>query len=293
MSSPALSNDEHARGRPKWLHLGLCLATWCGLALSSYSLYLHFAEPLRVYPHIPETATDWLVAALSLALFCPLAYWTRRKAWWLVLPVAALAGYLVLYLPASKRDRYRVYVESCGNHSGWWGAMGIADLVNAEFERDPLACLPNGTTIDKLISAMIEGGHLPHYTELPIEEEEGQRWTWYCPGRDRSTEPATGYVYVGGGLPIKRAMEKEALIALDAAGCHPPPEDHEHAFVCTQVPTARRCRNTAQMLHLIENALRQAETGEVPYSKEAVLLLKRELDARKRLLKRGTPVRAW
>jgi hypothetical protein len=159
--------------------------------------------------------------------------------------------------------------------------------MDSEVARDPQARFPDGTTIDKLISAVIKAGHLDPYTRLPLEEEEGQRGAWYCPGRARSTEPGTGYVYVGGGLSIKLATEKEALIALDAAGCHPPPEDHEHAFVADPPGIFRRCCDGARIQSLIERALAQAAAGEVPYSPEAVRLLQREIQARRALLKRG------
>jgi len=266
------------------------LAAWVGLFLSSYGLFLLCTEPLAIYAHVPRSAIQWLIAA-ALVAPCYLAAAWATKRWWPLLWVAAIVGFVVFLLPASRRERVQFAWASCANHSGQW-FLPLERYIEGELGRDPQSLFPASTKIDALMTAIIKAGHLSPYAPggHSPEQEEGERWSWYCPGRGRSTQPDTGYVYVAGGLPMKRVMEKGALIALCAAGCHPWPNDHEHAFVGDSL--TRHCCTGPEMLRLIERALQQAESGEVPYSPEAVLLLERELAARRELPKqtgRGHP----
>ncbi len=119
-----------------------------------------------------------------------------------------------------------------------------------------------------------------------IGGEQWERDAISCPGRRRAGS-ATGYVFVGGGLPMRLAEEKNALLAFCAAECHPPPLDIQHAFFAPG--TRERCA-TARMIEFISEALRQARTGEVPYSAEAIELLQSEKRKREARVKPASSV---
>jgi hypothetical protein len=69
-------------------------------------------------------------------------------------------------------------------------------------------------------------------------------------------------------------------VAFCAVESHPPPYDQQQAFLGGW---GRKTCRTHEMIDLLERALAQAESGDVPYAKDAVSLLRQELKKRQEL----------
>lgn len=157
--------------------------------------------------------------------------------------------------------------SSCANHSGQW-RFPLGDYIDKAIKRNSETAFPITSEFDNILTLLGQNGHSYLATDA-----EGQRDNLYCPGRQDSRQ-ITGYVFIGSGLPVKTVYGKDALIVFCAAGCHPLPYDHAHAFTGMR---ERDCVNHAKMLDLLARALQQAETGDVPYAHEAVAVLKNEI----------------
>lgn len=186
----------------------------------------------------------------------------RNKYLWLT---------LLAYLPAFSLCRMAVLdsrqkdaIASCANHSHtWWHPI----------EYDASNPLPASTDFTDLIN---------------VFAEERDDWSSaYCPGY-KWTGTKTGVTYVGGGIQLNRIKPQSVLIAFCNAGSHLPPRDTQRLLFW--VPSSdgngnfiRESCDTKQAIELINRALKQAETGEVPYSPEANALLRSALKARQRI----------
>lgn len=209
----------------------------------------------------------WIVAAwiVSPFLFFQIIAWFARRwrlAWFL----------LLLYLPAfvvARRtiidSRYKNSVVSCANHSGIYWSF---------YNHDSSQRLPDSTEFQDLLTAFW-----------------GTQWKLYgarCPGY-RLAGSKTGVIYVGGGLHLDSLREHQVLVAFCSSLSHPPPYDHQHCSTWKwssdndKYPGVfgRECTDTTGMVQKIEFALKQAASGQVPYSSAAQDLLRSELAARK------------
>jgi hypothetical protein len=148
---------------------------------------------------------------------------------------------------------------SCINHA----MMGQAGLRNRQYGGgDKSARLPKSTEYDDFLAWT---GTL----------EDGYRDGLVCPAR-KDGGPATGYVFVGGGLPLRGPPRM--LVAFCADENHAPEPDFQTAMTLDECRTWPR----AEVAELIERALAAAADGSMPYSPEAVALLKSELAKRRR-----------
>jgi len=153
-------------------------------------------------------------------------------------------------------------VESCGNHSRFWMASGYKATVP----------LPDSTEFDDFLAAtLLEGMRL-------------DRRHFYCPAA-KWTGTKTGVVFVGGGLDLSSLTHEEVLIAFCSWRSHPPPHDHQHYLEWSASGSHfyRGCAMTGKMIQRIEGAITQGLAGEVPYTPEAMQMLRYELAQRKKL----------
>jgi hypothetical protein len=85
-----------------------------------------------------------------------------------------------------------------------------------------------------------------------------------------------GFLYVAGGVPVKTIVEKQALIFFCPAECHRGKRQHAHAMRGGEICV----RDNEEMMQVLSYALHQGETGEVPYSPEAIALLREQVRLR-------------
>lgn len=246
------------------------LAIWWGLFLVSYGIFLvrtpaHRQEVVRAVTQLSSGYVESRVLLIPLALVT-FAFWAAcrlvRISLLAIVPLGMMALILFILGPQLEWTRQERDTLRCRIAIGHWDeALGL------RLREDK--ALPQGASAAALFEDLARLlGH-------PAEETSPD---WLCPGRAVSTEPETGYIYVGGGLPTKVAVEAKALLLFCAAGSHPR-EHAQHAILAGPWPEVREC-SPAEIVRLIEQALEQARSGTLPYSEEAVALLKKELEAR-------------
>jgi len=191
-----------------------------------------------------------------------------RRVWtWLLL--ALLVAGIIICRSQMIRIRLQNCTASCANHSGvWW----------QYFDHDASQALPDSTDFYDFLSML-------HGDRLHLGAAR-------CPGYRRAGN-RTGVVFVGGGLHLDSLRDHEVLIAFCSWQSHPPPYDHQHCLLWhwgqvndrSQGMFDRECTDTADMTKRIQKALAQASAGDVPYSPDAVEILKHELAKRQELAK--------
>jgi hypothetical protein len=247
------------------------LAIWWGLFLVSYGVFLvrtpaHRQEVVRAVTQLSSGYVESRVLLVPLALVT-FAFWAAcrlvRISLLAIVPLGMMALILGVLGPQLEWTRQESDTLRCRIAIGHWDeALGLRLRQD-----EPL---PPG------VSAAALFADLARLLGHPAGETGA---AWLCPGRAVSTEPETGYVYVGGGLATEKAVEAKALLLFCAAGSHPD-EHAQHAILAGAWPEVRGC-SPAEIARLIEQALEQAKSGALPYAEEAVALLKRELDARR------------
>jgi hypothetical protein len=211
---------------------------------------LHFLTPPRVY------SNDYrlIAPALMLAGLALLAALRPRDMAYCMFP---MIGILAFALPLVRDGRMSDRAVSCANHFGQWSKL-LGDRI---YKARVGESLPSTMEFDEVLAQLWP---------------DRDRRSFYCPGRVSSSE-RTGYVYVGSGLPVDVARRERALVAFCAAGCHPPPWDHEHALI----GDSRECLSGPALANEIRRALELARSGRIPYGPDAVAALERELEARR------------
>ena len=257
----------------------LALAAGFGLFVGTHAVLAGITESYRVYGNdiLPSLGTLWggirhfeacllgmfYLPAILLVLSLLTGFFLVFKPRWAPVPLGVLVVCFLVSIPIVNRSRLVDCMMSCMNHSNFV-AMDLLTYTSEACKTDPDSRFPATTEMDDIFT---------EWAKLGITGgEPWERRAISCPGRTRAGS-ATGYVFVGGGLPMRLAEEKGALIAFCAAECHPPPFDIQHAFFASR--TRERC-GTARMIEFISEALRQARTGEVPYSAEPTALLRSE-----------------
>ena len=259
------------------------IAAGVGLFVGTHALLAGITESYRVFGNdiLPSLGTLWggirhfetyflwmfCLPAILLVLSLLTGLFVVFKPRWALVPFGALVVCFLVSIPVVKRSRLYDCVMSCCNHANFV-AQDVAVYMMELEKQDPSAKFPVTTEMGDIFAELVKLGWIG-----------GEPWeinAISCPGRTRAGS-ATGYVFVGGGLPVRLAEEKHALLAFCAAECHPPPFDIQHAFFASG--TRERCA-TARMIEFISEALRQARTGEVPYSAEAIALLRSEKQKR-------------
>lgn len=97
-----------------------------------------------------------------------------------------------------------------------------------------------------------------------------------CPESYRANG-GIGYVFVADGLSTKQVVEHDALVFFCPAASHQGARD-AHALQGTL--NLQCLRNDAERIAVLERALQQAKSGEVPYSPGAIARIKEDLAAR-------------
>lgn len=239
----------------------ICTAIVAALHLSTRSYAVYSND----FPILQQAAVILPVFALCLFI---VTFGLRRLSTW-VLVLVLITG---LFFCRFSMIKIRLIncTSSCANHSGVWWKNNAYDATKA---------LPNSTEFMDLLTAFWGDSLHPG----------GAR----CPGYRRAGTK-TGVIFIGGGLYLDSLREEEVLIAFCSWRSHPPPYDHQHCLVWHwgevnnkhQGIFDRECANTGDMIQRIGKALAQAESGKVPYSPDATLILKDELAQRKELAKR-------
>ena len=234
------------------LFAGVVLVSAC------FSTLLYAAtEPWRVYGNdyrpffwtLPVFLTTAAIAIVGL----------RWPGIWPL--VVLLVPFFVVLRQQIINQRLQDSVTSCGNHSSFWGSHFF----------DGNSPLPSSTEFAEFLVAL--------HKDERVDPLQGRR----CPGYKR-VGTKTGVVFVGGGLHLASFPAEEVLLAFCSWKCHSIPYDHQHCLVWEGGSLRRQCSETRDMIGRIEKALRQAEQGIVPYSKEACALLTHELQRRKALV---------
>jgi hypothetical protein len=251
------------------------------IAIAFYLMLYLSTERWRVYgndilPHFDwwslQDLHTWLMLALWLfpvaAITLGVVILAKRAGHWrwvalvLVLPALFFSRGVVI------RSRLKNCIASCANHSSFWGSW--------DFKGDTV--LTNSVEFDDFLIQM----HGP-------EKDSASR---YCPGWRRAGTK-TGVVFIGGGLDLGAMRTADVLIAFCSRKCHPAPYDHQHCLVWQwgnvndeyRGMFHRECTETADMIARLRTALQQSESGTVPYSKEAVGILRYELSSREAIQK--------
>ncbi|NQT86526.1 hypothetical protein HQ560_07170 [bacterium] len=246
------------------------LAIWWGLFLVAYGIFLvrtpaHRQEIARAVTQLSAGHADGRILIIPLALVT-FAFWAAcrlvRFSPLAIVPLGMIGIILGVLGPQFEWTRQQHETLRCRIAIGHWDEA----LARRLAEETPL---PDGADASALFADFIARGYLP----------EADAPTWNCPCRAGSTEPTTGYVFVGGALSPQTARKASALLLFCAAGSHPM-QHAQHAVLAGEWLDIREC-SPLEMVRLIEQALEQAKTGAVPYSADAVTLLRRELQARK------------
>jgi len=246
------------------------LAVWWGLFLVSYGIFLvrtpaHRQEVVRAITQLSAGQADGRILIVPLALVT-FAFWAACKLVRFspvaVVPLGMIGIILSVLGPQLEHGRKENLTLRCRIALGHWDETLGRRLNDA-------SPLPQGTRTTDLFCDLLLVGLQP--TESVA--------AWCCPGKDDSTERATGYIFVGGGLPTAKAVETKALLLFCAAGCHPL-DQKQHAVFAGHWPEIRQCSAT-ETVTILQHAIEQGESGAVPYSTDAVELMKREVAARK------------
>lgn len=222
-------------------------------------------EPWRVYAN-DYRPWFWTLAAFVIAFGAAIVGIRFRRGWFLVLLLAPL--FLMSRQHIINR-RLQDSIISCGNHSAFWSPV----------EFDANKALPNSIDFADFLLAT------DYYREPMDRPLPSKR----CPGF-RRVGTQTGVVFLGGGLRLASIRNAEVLIAFCSWQSHPIPHDHQHCLVWQPSEGNgtnwgafnRECSNATNIIARIEAALKQADGGIVPYSKDARRLLAHELELRKK-----------
>ncbi len=214
-------------------------------------------EPWRVYGN-DYRPFFWTLTVLPATVAIAMAglRWPRMR-----LLVILLVPLFVVLRQQIINQRLQDSVTSCGNHSSFWGS----------FSFDGMSPLPSSTEFADFLLAV--------HQDEGVDPLRGRR----CPGYKRAGTK-TGVVFVAGGLRLAALPGEDVLLAFCSWKCHSIPYDHQHCLVWEGGVFRRQCSETRDMIGRLERALRQAEQGIVPYSKEACALLTHELQSRKALV---------
>lgn len=184
-----------------------------------------------------------------------------------------LLGLFLLLLPIFAVSRVGIINQrhidrtaSCANHSGvWWWVPEPGNKLTRP--------LPASTEFADALAFYWEG-----------EQRSSNLHSATCPGY-RLTGTKTGAVFIGGGLTLANVKGGQVLLAFCDWRCHPVPHDHLHAQVWDGEHLRRECMHNKDIIPAIERALKAAESGDVPYSPEAVAEMREQLARRKAMVR--------
>lgn len=218
-----------------------------------------------------EDPVTWQLLGIWLFLVMVVTYLLAalyaRAGHWRLIAILLFVLAFILSRGLVIHTRLQNCISSCANHSSFWGPF--------EFTGD--VPLTNSTEFADFIKQMHGEDKFPEHR--------------YCPGRRRAGTK-TGVVFVGGGLDLGALRGTNVLVAFCSWKSHPPPYDHQHYMmwewanvnnVYRGIFDSHNCADTTDMIKLIEHALQQADSGIVPYSQEAVAILRYELIKRQKL----------
>jgi len=157
-------------------------------------------------------------------------------------------------------------LTSCANHM-----IMIFSRIQFYLDKDD-ASLPETTDTEAALTAILEK-----------VEPDSVAWVQSigaaCPEVYARTRK-NGYVFVGGGLTARVIRKERALLLF----C--PSESHGGSDGNAIIDDLQVIRvSNVELIKLLESAVRSGEEGKIPYSKEALSIMRLELTARKRLVR--------
>ena len=198
---------------------------------------------------------------------------TKRARLAVLLSAIVLALVCAFGIQHLRTPSAEAILSSCANH-----AIQLKFLIISYAERHER--FPEGTDARAAVLAMNDDGGWPPGWAFSYSSA--------CPEsflRDKSI----GYVYVGSGLPAKRATEQPALIFFCPSGNH---QRSEHRCRVVMADGLQYLRSNAEMVQLLRAELGRAKSGAVGYSAGAQEQMSRELATREEYEKKRKPNQA-
>ena len=174
-----------------------------------------------------------------------------------------LSAVVSLQLLHKSREEERLKLEtltssSCANH-----ARSVTSYILL-FLKNTSLLLPKGETTEDVLPIICRqsmGVNVSHKLQA-----------FRCPGDSSGND--TPYCYVGQGLMSATVKNKSALVFFCPATCHAGRFYHSHAMIGDELVCVTDKRDMAQML---QHAIQQAVSCDVPYSDSAIYILRKEL----------------
>jgi hypothetical protein len=177
-------------------------------------------------------------------------------------------GYLLWNAILDSRDAVRA--ASCANHFLQFGPG-----LRYAREKSPDFILPSTDDTRIALRAIVKQGR------PSITESELQSWIDWNPCTDAfERDGSYGYVYVGDGIRLADVQNKGILVLFCGGECHRRSREHCHAWAVRSGDDMPCVGSNADMVSLIQEAVRRGETGEIPYSARAMNVLRAELAKR-------------
>ena len=167
---------------------------------------------------------------------------------------------------SSRQDE--LWTARCANHF-----LQIRAGLTTTADKAPNLTLPATPDAPKALKEILKVGY-PEYTE--------DNFRYFVDGNpcaesfDR--DGSFGYVYVGDGLKLGDVYTNGILILFCTGENHRGRSEHAHAWA--QEDPSGCVTSNAKMVELLQQAIRRGESGEVPYSPRAMVVLREELAKR-------------
>lgn len=191
---------------------------------------------------------------------------TKPKKIWIVLALVSLLLAVGIWLAVrADMSQQRALMVQCESHMITYGAM-----VAQYFEKNPEGVLPSGDA-ESVIRTIIEELGSKGFGDL---HGVSCADAWH-------RNHGIGYIFVGGGL-TREEIEKGALILFCGAEYHQRYKSQKHQCNCLFYYMVAVGMSNDDMVKVLEKEIQRGQDGTVNYSKNALEIMKAELEKRKR-----------
>ncbi|MEN9359026.1 MAG: hypothetical protein RL095_561 [Verrucomicrobiota bacterium] len=186
----------------------------------------------------------------------------RNRRWkWIFIAGLVLVLFLIGFM-VNRRMNSGYASSSCANHFIQL-KLALASLSYEIKPSDPPVILPPGGPDSIPLQEFLGDGYRNgHYQACPES-----RW------RDGSL----GYIYIGEGLNLLEVETKQIPILFCPGENHRGSSEHAH---CYRGASLTCVDSNAEMLAILQDALKRGEAGEIAYSKKSLETLRREIRKR-------------